>query len=271
LGEQGPNFGLNADVTTFGEFKSKGQGERTDLIAFTNKVKLHATNNELLDEFGISPLHRFQRTVDRMRLENKPAWENKREVILLQGEPGCGKTLFAERNYGDYYIQPLQKDIKWFDGYCGQETMLLDEFEGNMSLSMFLQLIDRYLRPVEIKGSTVWLTVKRIIITSNSHPHDWYNWKATEDHASRENKEAALKRRFTSFYAWTGSELSEVDRDIYWPVDEKFTDRSLWKVWPKKIKNVNDLVREPLNEMEVEDIIIPQKDIGDDGYPMYYK
>jgi len=89
----------------------------------------------------------------------------------------------------------------------------------------------------------------------------------------RSDKEFALRRRFIDYgfiMAWTKNGLAKVDIFDYWPLKESLMDSSTWHCYKPLIESVNDLIREPLNEM-VEDIIIPQEDIGDDGYPMYYK
>jgi len=49
-------------------------------------------------------------------------------VTLLYGPSGCGKTRLA-REEEDLWFTPLG-DPGWFDGYDGQEAVLLDDFAG---------------------------------------------------------------------------------------------------------------------------------------------
>lgn len=65
-------------------------------------------------------------------------------------------------------------DYKWFDGYDGQPIVILDDYRGEYPLQMFLKLCDRYSMQVPVKGGFVNWGPKKIYITSNLHPNDWY-------------------------------------------------------------------------------------------------
>ena len=69
-------------------------------------------------------------------------------------------------------------------------------------LDTVLRLLDRYIERVPIKGSHSWWTPKRVYVTTNIHPWDWYEW------AGREAQYPALQRRFTQLQLWdsTGSQ-----------------------------------------------------------------
>lgn len=60
------------------------------------------------------------------------------------------------------------------DGYRGQEHVVVDEFRGGIDISHMLRWLDRYPVLVEVKGSAAVLTAKKIWITSNLSPDDWY-------------------------------------------------------------------------------------------------
>jgi len=115
------------------------------------------------------------------------------QVYLLYGPPGCGKTRLVNDKYpigGPCFKKA--PDTKWFDGYDGQEVLLLDDFAGaasKMSLNYVLQLLDRYEMTVEVKGDSVPLLAKKIFITTNIHPSLWFKWE------NRKIQYEALSRR----------------------------------------------------------------------------
>lgn len=63
---------------------------------------------------------------------------------------------------------------KWWDGYKQEKNVLIDEFRGQIGVAHLLRWFDKYRCSVEVKGGTVPLNARKIIITSNIHPRDWY-------------------------------------------------------------------------------------------------
>lgn len=81
----------------------------------------------------------------------------------------------------------------WFDGYQGEERVIIDECgQGMMDINFLKRLLDRYPVMVPIKGgSTAW-RAKSIILTSNLPIEEWYPCARKEDID-------ALKRRLQIF------------------------------------------------------------------------
>jgi len=137
------------------------------------------------------------------------------EVWLFYGPPGCGKTRRAGADEPD--VAKVDISGGWFDGYHGEGTLIIDDFCGSSSkttLISLLQYLDRYRVDLPIKGSFVPLIARRIIVTSNIHPRDWY------DYSKRRAHYAALMRRFTGVTIW-----KDVGTD---PTDIRSTDEC-WK------------------------------------------
>jgi len=66
----------------------------------------------------------------------------------------------------------LDEQLKWFDGYEGQRTVILDDFrKNNMSFSLLLRLLDRYCITVPVKGGYTCWNPLTIIITCTNAPH----------------------------------------------------------------------------------------------------
>lgn len=102
----------------------------------------------------------------------KPA-PMERTVYCFYGPTGTGKSRRSWNEAGwDAY--PKDPNTKFWDGYRGEEHVVIDEFRGRIDISHLLRWLDRYPVNVEIKGSVVPLRAKRLWITSNIPPSLWY-------------------------------------------------------------------------------------------------
>lgn len=162
----------------------KIQGKRTDLENAVDLLKEGKDINDIIDE--IPSMLRYDKNMERykMRQNNKPR-DFASEVHVLIGEPGSGKTREVHENNKDVWVLPEATSSQWFDGYTGQEVVLIDDFKGNIRYNFLLQLLDRYPMTVNTKGGFTNWRPKKIYITSNYEPEEWYN------------DIKALRRRFT--------------------------------------------------------------------------
>lgn len=145
-----------------------------------------------------------------MRLEAiylKPLRTDACRGVWFYGKPGCGKSHAARELAGlDMYIKGQNK---WFDGYRGEGSILLDDFDS-ASLGHLLKLwADRWECMGEIKGGTVALRHRYLIITSNYLPGDKRMWGV----GSRDEDEsmcAAVRRRFIFHHVESRKPESEI-------------------------------------------------------------
>lgn len=96
-----------------------------------------------------------------------------KEVNVYWGDTGLGKSrkAWAEATFDAY---PKTPTTKFWDGYQGQEHVVIDEFFGQIEISHMLRWLDRYPVTIENKGSGTVLRAKKIWITSNIDPLEWY-------------------------------------------------------------------------------------------------
>lgn len=165
----------------------KGRGNRNDLSAALAAVKAGASRRVLIEEHAVA----YSRA-HRMLSEALILYSGSRDWMpitrVYYGETGIGKTRKAfEEAQSDVYVH---SGGQWFDGYDGNEDVIFDDFGGSeFKLTYLLKLLDRYPMKVPVKGGFVNWVPKRIWITANYSPSEWYP-NAKDMHV------AALIRRF---------------------------------------------------------------------------
>lgn len=150
------------------------QGIRTDIKKLYDMIKDGKKNFELLDEMP-REFMKYYKACDKVRsiLEKRtiPRWRTV-NVEVYYGKAGCGKTRKAYEDNPDMYS--VDWTNKWFDGYEGEKTLLIDDFDGRFPFRRLLQLLDGYPIQLETKGGHVWAQWTNIVITSNKHPDEWF-------------------------------------------------------------------------------------------------
>lgn len=97
----------------------------------------------------------------------------EKEVYVFWGPTGTGKSRRAWNEAGvDAY--PKIPSTKFWDGYRGQEKVVIDEFTGEIGITHMLRWLDRYPVTIENKGGGCPLNASKIWITSNINPLEWY-------------------------------------------------------------------------------------------------
>lgn len=172
------------------------QGKRSDLEKLMDDVKLGKRGRALTEKHPevIAKYPRFEERIINEDDEIK-AWEQYEsgippEIHVRWGHARIGKTRAIYEKFGrDVYRTNIVKGNLWFDGYNGQDVIIIDEFYGQIDWPFFLQLIDRYPVQLPVKRSFKWRRATKFYITSNVHPKMWY---------PAESEQAALLGRLTS-------------------------------------------------------------------------
>lgn len=134
--------------------------------------------------------HRGLEKLYQLRSAKRAKLFRKVIVDVYVGETGSGKTRRAIA-HDDHYLMPASSSGKlWFDGYRGEEVLIIDDFYGNIKYGTFLRMLDGHELQMPIKCGFVWAQWTKVIITSNVGPKHWYQKGLTP----------ALSRRITSIF-----------------------------------------------------------------------
>lgn len=185
-----------------GNINIVGQGVRTDLKDACGKIKNKRPLSEVASDHPevYVKYHRGLSALVNI-LDDSPK-EREMDVVVLYGDAGTGKSTKARsyaKLYGEYYTLGVPSGgALWFDGYNGEDTIIIDEFKGWIQPTYLNQLLDSYKMMLPIKGGFVPAKYKHVFITSNYPPEDWWSEKV------HWNKEA-LYRRIHHVYEFTGN------------------------------------------------------------------
>jgi len=151
-------------------------GARSDIQSFITSIKELKTDAILIEDHPNEFL-KYHKAIDRIRNSavGKRTWPM--EVSVYWGASGSGKTRRALEEAGEdaYFVSKGdQTHAVWWDGYTGQDAIIIDDFYGWLPWSFMLRLLDRYPFSVQLKGSYREITSTRIYITSNQPPETWY-------------------------------------------------------------------------------------------------
>lgn len=140
------------------------------------------------------------------------------ELWVLIGASGTGKSRWARETFPDAFWK--SPGTAWWDGYWGQDTVVLDDFSGRfMPLTDLQHLLDGNPMQVEVKGSSVPLLARRIVITSNWPPEDWYSSKVDPARSimRRVREFAGAFGRFVELHLGGRATHGETGEEISWP------------------------------------------------------
>ena len=170
-----------------------GQGQRSDLARVGKRIRDGETVGSIAlafdDDFGTVLRNRrhFEWLANQLRKKQC----TPKTVIWLHGPTGTGKSRWCHENHPDAFWKPPGN--KWFDGYDGEDTIIIDDYRSTWTefgYSQLLRITDRYPCTVEVKGGSVSIGgVKTIVITSNHAPRN-----AFDLNPAHENIDQLLRR-----------------------------------------------------------------------------
>lgn len=97
------------------------------------------------------------------------------DVVILVGPTGSGKSTTAKaENEGAYHCPWPTGGRWWWPMYEGEFCVILDEFRHQIKMDVMLKLLDRHPMGLEAKGRSFRMVSKKLVITTNIDPCNWY-------------------------------------------------------------------------------------------------
>lgn len=179
-----------------GDFEEIGerndQGKRNDLIELKDEILKGMKVDDIAIE-NPNMYHQYGRTLNKIEdlVMRKRYRTEMTKGIWYWGETGVGKSHKAYEGYTPETHYDLPNDRGWWDGYTQQDTVIINDFRGEIKYNELLKLVDKFPHAVSRRGrEPIPFTSKTVIITSSLSPDQIYRNRDEEDHI------AQLLRRF---------------------------------------------------------------------------
>lgn len=149
---------------------------------------------------------KIDNAIKRFKLDTTPAYEAEgTRGLWIQGPPGTGKSRKArEISQSKFQEEPFTlEQSKWFDGYNNEKVIVIEDLDKYTAHELGHKIklwADRYPVKAEIKGGTIPLQHRILIVTSNFTIEEAFQAdgeKATSMQTSKASVTvAAIKDRF---------------------------------------------------------------------------
>ena len=160
------------------------QGKRTDLETIFLLIKSKTPIVKIAEEYPGQVIRYGRGLKDLTFILNKSNAQQFRRLttVVLWGKAGSGKTRHVYDTCGFENVYKLEQDGSnqiWFDGYEGEDILLIDDFYGWIKYGYLLNILDGYPIRCPLKGGHTWGNWTKVFITSNKDPEDWYGGGCT--------------------------------------------------------------------------------------------
>lgn len=156
------------------------QGERTDLNEVKDRIVAGTTVDEICME---DPMiyHQYGRTLNHIEdivLRMKHRTEMTKG-IWYWGTTGVGKSHKVYEDYDPKKCYNWKSDNGWWDGYTGQEIVIINEYRGGQpSFAELLCLVDKWPYEVKRRGKEpAPFLAKELRITSSQKPEQIFMYE----------------------------------------------------------------------------------------------
>lgn len=190
------------------------QGARTDLEAVKNDIQAGKSLKYIADNY-FSAWVRYKNSFKEYKMmcdQEKRKLDRKINVEYVYGKTGTGKTHYAVNKTKDSF-KIEGGSLNWWDGYNGEKTLIIDEYNNDVPVTKMLNLLDKYTLRLDVKNSFTYANWENVIITSNLTPEQLH------ENCKFEHKQALLRRINTI----THLKNPEVSKGNTITLDSKFT------------------------------------------------
>lgn len=134
------------------------------------------------------------------------------DVTYIYGLPGTGKTRYIYDNYkfGEFYHTSVYNNST-FDGYNGQDVLVLDEFSGKINIELMNRLLDRYPFELPARFANKVACYTKVYIVSNFKITELYK----DEQSSKRILFDAFLRRVRKIVRFEKNGDMIVERDNY--------------------------------------------------------
>ena len=152
------------------------QGARTDLEMLYEMVKDGKSNYEIMEDHPdfLTRLTDIERVRQTIRAEEFRTTFRHMSIAYLWGPTGSGKTRSVMESNGYENVYRVTEYEHPFDGYAGQEVLVLDEFRSQLKISEILNLLDGYPLELRCRYTNKIACFDRVFIISNVDLLDQY-------------------------------------------------------------------------------------------------
>lgn len=164
-----------SELVKFGD--EPRQGDRNDLKAVVKRIRDGETTADEICLDDPAYYHMYGRTLQKAEdILNRKRFRTERTLgTWYYGKTGTGKShlAFTGFNPDTHYVKCLKDE--WWDRYTGQETVILNEFRGEIPFGEMLNLVDQWPHSVKRRNREEFpFLAKRIIVTSPMSPTEIY-------------------------------------------------------------------------------------------------
>lgn len=156
----------------------RSQGQRTELILMKRDIDAGVNEKALASKEEYFPTWaKYWKSFERYRLlvmKPRSWWTH---TTVYWGPQGTHKStrVLHEAGPDAYWLRrPNSGGNGWWNGYDGQETVVIDEFYGWLPRNEMLSICNFLPHMVETKGGQMQFVAKRVFITSNDPPSKWW-------------------------------------------------------------------------------------------------
>lgn len=157
------------------EKDNRQRGRRNDIHKVTEEIVKGEKVSTLALEYPVEYV-KYYRGFEKLQfiVDKKNAKFEKCQVTVIHGPTRTGKTTKAYEIDPGLYDLPVGGGNLWFDGYDGEKTILLDDFEGQFQYYDMLRVCDGHPGKFPFKGGFYIKNWNHVIITSNKAPSEWW-------------------------------------------------------------------------------------------------